>query len=194
MTLPSTITIEELPLIFILSLPIIYWGYRNGLDAVIIAVIGVLFGMIFADTLGGAVVSAVNTFWKLINAILSAGVGPDMFAKLNETPGLIETPEQARLLGTIIFALTSYVAFKIAMRRAGGRSNILEGIFGAVGGAVTGYMILTFVIQRHVRLPQVVQITETTQLPVFNIDANIVVLIALVIIVYAVQSTRAKKK
>ncbi|HEY4691245.1 MAG TPA: hypothetical protein VIK33_18185 [Anaerolineae bacterium] len=194
MTLPSTITIEELPLIFILSLPIIYWGYRNGLDAVIIAVIGVLFGMIFADTLGGAVVSAVNTFWKLINAILSAGVGPDMFAKLNETPGLIETPEQARLLGTIIFALTSYVAFKIAMRRAGGRSNILEGIFGAVGGAVTGYMILTFVIQRHVELPQVVQITETTQLPVFNIDANIVVLIALVIIVYAVQSTRAKKK
>jgi len=194
MTLPSTLTVEELPLIFILSLPVIYWGYRHGLDAVIIAVIGVLFGMVFADTLGGAVISAVNTLWRFGSAMLSAGFGPELFTRLRETPGLIETPEQVRLLGTIVFALTSYAAFKIAYRRAGSKSNFLEGVFGAIGGAVTGYMIVTFLIQRHVTLPQVVQIVPTTQLPVFNVDANIVVLIALVVIVYAVQSTRAKKK
>ena len=194
MTIPSTLTIEELPLIFILSLPVIYWGFRHWLDAVIIAFIGVLFAMLFADTLGHAVVSAINTFYKIVNAIMAVGFGPELFAKMRETPGLLETEEQIKLLGTILFALISFVAFKIAFRRAGGRKNVLEGVFGAVGGAVTGYMIVTFLLQRHIKLPQIVQITETTQLPVFNIDANIVVLIALVVIVYAVQASRAQKK
>ncbi len=201
--IPNPLSLEELSLIFILSTPIIIWGYRHGLDAAIIAVIGVLAGMAFADTLVGGTVSALNTFWRLLNAIVGGGFGsPDFFTLLAEGPALIETPEQIQLLGSIVFLAITYVGFRIAFKRAGGRSSIFEGIFGALGAAVVGYLIITFLIMRHVRLPQVVQINETTELPGFalvqgqpeiTLNANVVVLLALVIIVFGVQSSKRKK-
>ena len=145
--------------------------------------------MAFADSLAGAVTSAVNTFWKMGNAIIKAGFGPDLFAQLREVPGLIETPEQIKLLGTIIFLMIAYVSFKIAVKRAGGRNSIFEGIFGALGGAVTGYLIVTYILPRHIALPQQVDIIPT-QLPGLTLDANVVVLLALVLIVFGVQSSR----
>ena len=194
MTVPNPLTIDELLFVVLLSSPIIYWGYKHGLDAVMIAVIGALAGMVFADTLAGAVSAGVNTFWRVFNAIIGAGFGsPEFFTVLREGPGLLETPEHIKLLGTIIFAAITYVAFKIAFKRAGGRSNILEGIFGAVGGLVTGYIIVTFLIPRHFTLPQRVEIVET-QLPAFTVDANVVVLIVLILVVFGVQGAKKKKK
>jgi len=200
--IPNPLPLGELSFILILSLPIIIWGFRHGLDAVIIAVIGVLAGMAFSDTLAGGTVSALNTMWKLGKAILAVGFGPEAIGRFREEPGLIETPEQIKVFGTIVFLAITYVAFKIAFQRAGGRSNAFEGIFGALGAAVTGYLIITFLITRHVRLPQVVQIDETTELPGFvvapgqpsiTLDANVLVLLALVIIVFGVQSSKRKK-
>ncbi|MGH2593282.1 MAG: hypothetical protein ACRDGG_07195 [Anaerolineae bacterium] len=201
--IPNPLSLGELTFILVLSLPIIIWGFQHGLDAVIIAVIGVLAGMAFSDTLAGGTVSFLNTSWRLGKAILATGAfGPEAIVRFREEPGLIETPDQIKLFGTIVFLAITYVAFKIAFRRAGGRSNAFEGIFGALGAAVTGYLIITFLITRHVRLPQVVQIDETTELPGFvaapgqpsiTLDANVLVLLALVIIVFGVQISKRKK-
>jgi hypothetical protein len=196
MIVPSTITIEELPLILLLSLPIILWGFRHGLDAILIAVIGSLAGMVVADTIAAAMVTFINTSWRLGKAVLAVGFEPieKTAAQYREIEPLIQTPEQIKLLGTIVFAIIAFVAFRIAYKRAGGRKNILEGIFGAIGGLVMGYIVVTFILPRHFELPTSVQITATTQLPVFNVDANVAVLLALVVIVFGVQSARPKKK
>ena len=201
--LPNPLSFEELTLIIIVSIPIVIWGFRHGLDAVIIAVIAVLAGMAFSDTLARGTASAINTFWRLGKAVMAAGFGPEAFSAFGQEQGLIETDEQKKLFGTIIFLALTYVGFKIAVRRAGGHSSIFEAIFGALGGAVMGYLVVTFVITRHIILPQIVQINETTELPGVNIaagqpnitlNANVIVLLALVIIVFGVQHSPRKKK
>lgn len=199
--LPQTLVLEELTFIVLVSVPVIIWGLRHGLDAVIIAVIAVLAGMAFSDTLANGTASALNLTWQIGRAVIEHG--PDGLGRFREQAALIETPEQIKVFGTIIFAAITYVGFRIARQRAGGRSNIFEGIFGALGGAVLGYLVSTFVIARHVGLPQIVQINETTELPGFNIadgqtnitlNANVVVLLALVIIVFGVQASRRRSK
>jgi len=193
MTVPNPLTVDELLFVVLLSLPIVIWGYRHGLDAVMIAVIGALAGMVLADALASAVSSGVNFFWQMSSTIVSVGFGPEFSTRLREAPRLIETPAQIQFLGTVIFLAITYVAFKLAFKRVGGRSNILEGVFGAIGGAVTGYIIVTFLIPRHLALPQRVEIVET-QLPAFTLDASVVVLIVLIIVVFAVQGSKKKKK
>ncbi len=192
--IPRMLTIEELILIAALSVPFLIWGFRHGLDAVIIAVIGVLFGMAFSDRLADATTSAINLFWRFGKAVLAVGFGPEVVAKFREEAGLIETPEHVRLAGTVLFVLITVVAFKFAVKRAGGRKSFLEGAFGALGGAATGYLLLAFLIPRHVELPLQIEITETTQLPAVTVDANVIVLIVIVIIVFGVQTARPKKK
>jgi len=192
--LPNPLPIDELTFIAILSLPIVFWGYRHGLDAMIIAVVGVLAGMLVSDTLAGGVVGAVNTFYNFFNAFLTVG-GSSLDALIvawRTGPGLLNTPEQVQLFGTIIFGLITYVSFRLAFRQAGGTSSFLEAAFGALGGAVTGYVIVNFVFSRHVVFPQSVQITESQALPSVTLDANVIVLIALVIVVFAVTSSRRR--
>lgn len=188
MTVPNPLQVDELAFIVLLSTPIILWGYRHGLDAVMIVVVGVLAGMLFADTLANGIASGINLFWRVFRSALPAGGE----AQPGEIPPLIETPEHIRLAGSIIFVLITLVAFRIARKRAGGRSNVFEAIFGAIGGAVVGYIIITFLIPRHLTLPQRVEIVET-QLPVINLDANVLVLIVLIIIVFGVQGSKKKK-
>jgi hypothetical protein len=201
--IPNPLSLEELPFIVLVSVPVVIWGFRHGLDAVIIAVIAVLAGMAFSDTLADGTTSAINTFWRLGKAVLAAGFGPEAFAQFGEEPGLIETEDQIKWFGTFIFAVIAWVGFRIAVRRAGGRSNVFEGVFGALGAAVTGYLIVTFFFARHIRLPQTVQIEQTSELPGFEtvigqptitLNANVVVLLALVIIVFGVQLSKRGNK
>lgn len=195
MTVEGTVTVDELVIIALAALPIAIWGFRHGLDAIMIAVIGVLGGMLLADTIAGGTVQVVNMTWRTINAFIDPGFGsPEFFTAFREGPGLIETPERLTLSGTIVFLLITYVAFQLAFKRAGSRGSILEGVFGAIGGAVTGYLIVTFIIPRHFKLPFSVEVTPAAQMPEITLDANVLVLVALVIIVFGVQNSRGKKK
>ena len=188
--------LEELTLVLLLSLPFVYWGFKHGLDAVIVVAVALLVGIAFADRIANALTSVVNTFWKLGRATLEVGFGtPEFFTRFREGPPLIDSPEALHWLGTVIFALLGWVGTRIAVKRAGGRKNIFEGIFGALGGAVAGYFAVTFVLSRHFPPPQIVELIETQQLPVFNVDATVIVLLVLVIIVFGVQrSPKPEKK
>ena len=189
------IRFEELTFVLLLSVPFIYWGFKHGLDAVIIAAIVILVGIALADTIANGLTSVVNTTWKLVRAAIEEGFGtPEFFTRFREGAPLIDNPDSLKLLGTIIFILLAMLGIRIAVKRAGGRKSIFEGIFGALGGAVIGYLSLTFVIGRHFPPPQVVQVVETQNVPVFNVDASVLVLLALVIIVFGVQSSKPKKK
>lgn len=187
---------EELTLVLLLALPFIYWGFKHGLDAVVIAAIALLIGIVFADRIADTLTTVVNTFWKLGRATLEVGFGtPEFFTRFREGDPLIDSPEALHWLGTAIFATLGWLGTRIAVKRAGGRKSILEGIFGALGGAVAGYFAVTFVLGRHFPPPQVVEFIETQQLPVFNVDATVIVLLVLVIIVFGVQrSSKPQKK
>ena len=187
--------LEQLTLVLLLSLPLIYWGFKHGLDAVIILAIALLIGIAFSDRIANAANTIVNTFWKMAKATVEVGFGtPEFFTRFREEKPLIDSPEGLKWLGTVIFVLLGYAGVRIAVKRAGGRKSIFEGIFGALGGAVAGYFAVTFLLARHFPPPQVVEFIETQQLPVFNVDATVIVLLVLVIIVFGVQSSRTAKK
>lgn len=188
MIVGDPIRLEELTFVLLLSLPFVYWGFKHGLDAVIILAIAMLVGITLADTIANSATSFINIFWRMGKATVEAGFGtPQFFTRFREIAPLIDSPESLKWLGTVLFALLGYAGMRIAVKRAGGRKSIFEGIFGAMGGAVAGYFIVTFLLARHFPPPQVVEFIETQQLPVFNVDATVVVLLVLVIIVFGVQ-------
>jgi hypothetical protein len=201
--IPNPLTLEELTLIILLSLPLVLWGLQHGLDAAIIAVVGVLAGMLLSDPLANALSGVINTFARMGRALAGAGSGADFFTQFSQEPGLITTPEQAQFLGSIIFIAISFIGLRIARRRAGGRANFFDGLLGALGALVTSYLFITYLFERHVGLPQEVVINPTTELPGFVtptdipnvvLDPNVLVLVLLVIIAYGVQTTRRKSK
>ena len=63
--IPNPLTLEELPLIVLLSMPLIAWGLRHGLDAAIIAVVSVLAGMALSDPAANALSNVINIFWRI---------------------------------------------------------------------------------------------------------------------------------
>lgn len=201
--IPNPLTLEELTLIIVLSLPLVFWGLQHGLDAAIIAVIGVLAGMALSDPAANALSGVINIFWRMGKALASVGFGPEFFRTFVQEPGLFTTPELVEVLGSIIFIAISYVGLRVAWSRAKGRTNIFDGLLGALGALVTSYLFITYLFERHVGLPQEVVINPTTELPGFVaptdipnvvLDPNVLVLVVLVIIAYGVQTTKRKSK
>ena len=201
--IPNPLTLEELTLIIVLSLPLVFWGLQHGLDAAIIAVVSVLAGMLLSDPLASALSGVINIFWRMGKAIASVGFGSEFFAQFGQEPGLGTTPEQVEVLGSIIFMVISFFGLRIARRRAGGRANFLDGLLGALGALVTSYLFITYLFERHVGLPQEVVINPTTELPGFVtptdipgvvLDPTVLILVVLVIIAYGVQTTKRKAK
>jgi len=201
--IPNPLTLEELTLIIVLSLPLVFWGLQHGLDAAIIAVVSVLAGMLLSDPLASALSGVINIFWRMGKAIASVGFGSEFFAQFGQEPGLFTTPEQVEVLGSIIFMVISFFGLRIARRRAGGRANFLDGLLGALGALVTSYLFITYLFERHVGLPQEVVINPTTELPGFVtptdipgvvLDPTVLILVVLVIIAYGVQTTKRKAK
>lgn len=200
--IPNPLTLEELTLIVVLSLPLVYWGLQHGLDAAIIAVVAVLAGMALSDAAASALSGVINIFWRMGKA-LGGGFGADFYTQFSQESGLITTPEQLEMLGSIIFIVVAFWGLRIARRRAGGRANFFDGLLGALGALVTSYLFVTHLFERHVTLPQEVVINPTTELPGFLaptgvptvvLDPNVLVLIVLVIIAYGVQTTKRKSK
>lgn len=201
--IPNPLTLEELTLIVVLSLPLVFWGLQHGLDAAIIAVVGVLAGMALSDPAASALSGVINIFWRMGKALGGGGFGSEFYTQFSQEPGLITTPEQLEMLGSIIFVVVAFWGLRIARRRAGGRANFFDGLLGALGALVTSYLFVTHLFERHVALPQEVVINPTTELPGFLaptdipnvvLDPNVLVLIVLVIIAYGVQTTKRKSK
>lgn len=198
----TEISIPELIFIGILMLFFAAWGWRHGLDAVLIAGVFVLFGRFSADILAKPIASAVNIFvgmFKVLTggqfsreALMAAIFGGDQAPK-----PLIDMANPNDLIlkwiGTVIFVMIVYLGFKFARQRAGGRDPLLERVFGFLGGGIAGYMCVTFVLDRHVIFPLPVVI-EPSDVPQIRVDAPLLVLIILVLIVFGVGRAKPAKK
>ena len=201
--IPPTIPIPELVFIGAIDLLFAYWGYRHGLDAIILAALFVLFARLSADTLAVPVASSANIFYGLFEIIAGGKFSRDamldiIFGGPNAPPPLIDVKDPnnivLRLIGTTLFAMIAYVGFKFALQRAGGKDTPIEQIFGAVGGGILGYLCLTFVIERHFQFARGAHtiVIEPSQTPPIEVNAPLIVALVVVLIVFGVQ--RGKKK
>jgi hypothetical protein len=200
----ASIQIPELTVILLLAAFFALWGYRHGLDAVIIAGLIVLFGRAAVNILAQVVSVVINIFYGLFELFrVGKFTGNNFFAVLGSksdivTPLInIQDSNDAKLVlvGTVLFVLIAYAGFKVAKQKAGGKDPFVERVFGFLGGAALGYLIITYVISRHITFPQALTITASD---VAQIDLNgpLMVVVVLVIIVFGIQRTRpvAKKK
>jgi hypothetical protein len=196
---PSLIQIPELYLIWALVIFFAIWGWRHGLDAVILAGLFVLFGRVSVNTLAVPVGAIINMFYGIFKLMTTGQFsGNNLFAVVagdpNVVPPLINVRDPndvgAKILGTMLFVMIAYIGFRFALKKAGGTDTLIEQVFGFVGGGVLGYMCITFVIDRHISFPQalVIQPSETPQILV---DAPLMVVIVMVLIVFGIQRSKA---
>lgn len=198
----SIIPVPELVFIAALMLFFAVWGWRNGLDAVIIAGLFVLFARFTVDLLAKPVASIVNVFYGIFQ-LFSTGrfSGNTLFAVLGGDPNVVKPlintadPNDAvlKIMGSILFVLIAFIGFRYAKKKAGGKDTFIENAFGFFGGAALGYLALTFILDRHITFPQVI-LVEASQVPQIRVDAPLLVIIILVLIVFGIQRSKAPAK
>lgn len=196
--------VPELYLIAFLALFFALWGWRHGLDAVILAGLFVLLGRVSADTLAVPIAAIINMFYGLFKLSTSGQFsGNNMFAVIRGDPNVVKpllnltdpNDSAMKILGTALFILIAYAGFRFAVSKAGGKDTRIEQVFGLIGGAALGYICITYVIDRHLAFPQSITI-EPSQTPQISIDAPLLVAVIMVLIVFGIQRSKgpAKKK
>jgi hypothetical protein len=200
--LPGLIQVPELYLIGALALFFAFWGWRHGLDAVILAGAFVLFGRVSVDTLAVPVGAIINMFYGIFELLTTGKFsGNNLFAVVGGDPNVVpllikvRDPNDAwmKVLGTTLFVMIAYIGFRFAVKRAGGKDTPIEQVFGLIGGAALGYMCLTFVIDRHIVFPQALVI-QPSQTPQILLDAPLIVAIVVVLVVFGIQRSKAPAK
>lgn len=197
--LPNVVPVPELLLIGLLVVFFAAWGWRHGLDAVIIAGLIVVLGRMTADTLAIPVGAIINMFYGIFNLLTTGRFsGNNLFAVIAGDPNVVKPLINIRdasdpalvLMGTILFVLIAFAGFRIAQNRAGGRDSWIESVFGFIGGGLLGYLCVTYVIDRHMQFPQVIEVVAT-DIPQIKVDAPLLVAIIVVIIVFGIQRSKA---
>jgi hypothetical protein len=200
--LPDVVPVSELLFIGLLVVFFAAWGWRHGLDAVIIAGLVVVLGRVTADTLAIPVGAIINMFYGIFNLLTTGRFsGNNLFAVIAGDPNVVKPLINIRdagdpalvLMGTILFVLIAFAGFRIAQNRAGGRDSWIESVFGFIGGGLLGYVCVTHVIDRHMHFPQVIEVVAT-DIPQIKVDAPLLVAIIVVIIVFGIQRSKAPAK
>ena len=200
-----SIQVPELTLILLLAFFFALWGYRHGLDAVIIAGLIVLVGRVAVTILAQVVSVVVNIFAGLFELFRTNQFSPNnLFAVLGSRSDIvkplinIQDPNDTKLIlvGTLLFILIAYAGFRFANQKAGGKDPFIEQVFGFLGGAALGYLIITYVVSRHFSFPQAIEITQSSEVHQVDVNGPLIIVVILVIIVFGVGRTRppAKKK
>lgn len=199
---PSLIQVPELYLIGALILFFAIWGWRHGLDAVILAGLFVLFGRMSVDTLAIPVGATINMFYGIFQLFATGKFsGGNLFAVIGGDPNVVAPLINVRdpndmpvkLLGTVLFLMIAIIGFRFALKKAGGKDTPIEQVFGLVGGAALGYMCITFVVDRHITFPQALVI-QPSEVPQISVDAPLLVAIVMVLIVFGIQRSKAPAK
>ena len=199
---PGLIQVPEMYIIGALVLFFARWGWRHGLDAVMLAGVVVLFGRVSADTLALPVAGIINMFYGILALARTGKFSTDMLiGVIRANPDVVQPLINLRdpndvggkLLGTVMFVVIAYLGFRFAVKKAGGKDKPIEQVFGLVGGAALGYLCLTFVIGRHVTFPQALVI-QPSDTPPIAVDAPLLVAIIIVLIVFGMQRSKAPAK
>jgi len=195
----SIINIPEIAILGLAAMAAAVWGYRHGLDTVLLTAVFVVFARASADILAIPVGIIINVIYGFISLIASGKFSTEALSASITKARLIDVnnPEDqiARLIGTVIFLAICYIGVKFAVKKAGGKDPLIEAVFGAIGAAAMMYLTLAFVVNRLFILPQEIKITPT-EVPQLTVNLPLILAIVMVLIVFGVQRSRppAKKK
>jgi hypothetical protein len=95
----------------------------------------------------------------------------------------------------MLFGMISYIGFRYALKKAGGKDPIIASLFGALGAMVVGYIITRFVLDRVFSFPQT-QYVEIgpSEFPPLSVNASLLVAVVLVLVVFGVQRSKPPAK
>jgi hypothetical protein len=192
--LPNPLSTTETVLIGLLLLFFALWGWRHGLDAVIIWGLFVVFAAWAAPQLAVPAGKLVNAFSGMVQLLMGGQFSMDNWsAAINAQSQVVEVPvnvqdpnsSSMQIMTLLIFGMMAYIGFKYSLRKAGKKDPIISSFFGALGAMVVGYIIIRFVIDRLFTFPQTVEIAES-EFPPISINATLLLMIVLVLVVYGV--------
>jgi hypothetical protein len=199
----NDIIIPEIAILTLLAVGAAVWGYRHGLDTVLITAMFVVFGRVSSDILAVPVGIILNVLYGFFSLIASGNFSRDALTNTifggEGGPHLIDTSNPNDqifvLISIAIFIAISYIGVKFAVKRAGGKDPIIEAVFGALGAAAMAYLTFGYIVNRVFVLPASIQITPT-DVPQLTVNMPLILAIVMVLIVFGVQRSRppAKKK
>jgi hypothetical protein len=202
--LPNPLSTTETVLIGLLLLFFAVWGWRHGLDAAIIWGLIVIFAVWAAPGLAAPLGKLANAFIGLAQLLIRGQFSMENWtAVINAqsqtmaAPVDVQDPNSSsmQLMTLVIFGMITYIGFRYAQKKAGGKDPIIASFFGALGAVVVGYIITRFVFDRLFSFPttQTVEIAPS-EIPPINVNATVLLAMVLVLVVYGVLRSKPPAK
>ncbi len=204
MTIPlsNPLATNETVLVGLILLFFAAWGWRHGLDAAILWGLFVILAAWLAPALAPFLGKGINGLFGFmplftsgqfsvenLSAVVNAQL-PTVGAPVNVQDPASSSMELATLA---IFGMITYIGFRYALKKAGGKDPLIASAFGAVGAMVVGYIITRFVIDKLFIFPQTVEIAPS-EFPPISVNATLLVAMVLVLVVFGVQRSKPPAK
>jgi hypothetical protein len=201
---PNPLSTTETVLIAFLLLFFALWGWRHGLDAAIIWGLFVIFAVWASPELAVPLGKIFNAFVGFAQLLMAGQFSMENWvAVINAQSATMTAPvdvqdpssSSMQIVTLAIFGMISYIGFRYALKKAGGKDPIIASLFGAIGAMVDGYIIARFVLDRIFSFPtvQTVEIAPS-EFPPINVNATLLVAVVLVLVVYGIQRTKPPAK
>jgi hypothetical protein len=200
--LPNPLTTSETVLVGLILLFFGLWGWRHGLDASIIWGLFVIAAAWAAPVLAPYLGMLINAFVGMVLLITSGQFSMDNWSALINAqyaaiaaPIDVQNPSSSsmQLLILALFGMISYIGFRTALKKAGGKDPVIASVFGVLGAMVVGYIITRFVLDKLFVFPQVVDIAPS-EFPPLSVNASLLVAVVLVLVVFGVQRSKPPAK
>jgi hypothetical protein len=192
--LPNPLTTTETVLFGLLLVFFALWGWRHGLDAAIIWGLFVIAAAWAAPILAPFFGKLINGLLGFIPLVTSGQFTLDNLSAMANgqlptvsVPVDVQDPNSSsmQLVTIAIFGMITYIGFRYALKKAGGKDPVIASVFGALGAVIVGYIIIRFVIDRVFVFPQTVEVLPS-EIPPLSVNATLLLAMVLVLVVYGV--------
>jgi hypothetical protein len=202
--LPNPLTTSETVLVGLLLLFFALWGWRHGLDAAILWGLFVILAVWLAPILTPFLGKLINAVIGFVLLLMHGQFSMDNWlAVINAQSQGIAAPvdvqdpasSSMQLVTLVIFGMITYIGFRYALKKAGGKDPIIASFFGALGAMVVGYIITRFVLDRIFSFPQVQTVEiAPSEIPPISVNASLLVAVVLVLVVFGIQRSKPPAK
>ncbi|MDI7274786.1 MAG: CvpA family protein [Anaerolineae bacterium] len=184
--------------VFVVSLFAVL-GYRRGILRELLAATAIVLATVISPWLGTVLKPWVNRFYKLAMFARFGGLTSDdltePLARLKELPPLIQTADDVRRLGIVLFLLIVALAYLIGQKRVKGPASRMQRVMGAVMGGINGYALFQIVLPMFLTAQFVVVVVPAQGvLQLFHAWLALALVVAFaVLVLFALRLARGKK-
>lgn len=174
-------------------------GYQRGILRELVVTPAVVLAPLISPWLGRVLKPWVNRFYKLAMFARFGGLTTDdlsvPLARLKELPPLIQTDEDVRRLGIVLFLLIVTLAYLIGQKRVKGPASRMQRVMGAVLGGINGYALFQAVLPMFLTAQFVVVVVPAQGvLQLFHSWVALALVVAFaVLVLFALRLARGKK-